>query len=144
MELILKSLDLIYESGLWKDKPPSHILRILMYMNNKGWLYTPSVNGEVKAVIGAYRIKEGDNLDKLPLKEEGNILYVPFVISLNKEDNIFEVVRETTRKYLDDNPDIEEIVLHDKNEKFRRFKIKGEENGETETVRATTDTAVSN
>lgn len=141
MENILQALDIICESRLWKDNPPSYTFRILMYMNSKNWLYTPTKDGKVKAVIGAYRIPEvtDEILNRLPVTEDGTILYVPFVVSLNKNDDIFEVVRETTRKYLKDNSDITEIVLEGKDNKFRRYKIGAEnEQGQIATV---TDTS---
>lgn len=130
MDVIFQALDLILDSRLWKGKPPSHTLKILLYMKSKNWLYTPMIDGKVKAVIGAYRIPEvtDEILDRLPTEEQGKILYIAFVVSINKEDNIFEVVRNATREYLEANPDVEEIVLEDKNDKLRRYKI-GENNG---------------
>lgn len=125
MEIIFQALDIICESRLWQDKTPSGILKILLYMHNKGWLYTPIVDGKVQAVIGAYRIPEvtDENLVKLPTDNLGKILYIPFVISLSKEDNMYEVVRNSTKEYLKNNPDIVEIVLEGKDDKLRRYKI---------------------
>ncbi len=125
MDLILQSLDIIVESRLWKDKTPSHILKLLLYMHNKGWLYTPMIEGKVHAVIGAYRIPEvtDEILSRLPVSENGNILYIPFVISVTKEDNMYEVVRGAMKEYLKINPDIIEIVLEGKDDKLRRYKI---------------------
>lgn len=125
MDLILQSLDIIVESRLWKDRTPSHILKLLLYMHNKGWLYTPIINNKVQAVIGAYRIPEVNDeiLSRLPTDESGNILYIPFVISVTKEDNMYEVVRGAMKEYLRINPDITEIVLEGKDDKLRRYKI---------------------
>lgn len=125
IDTILQSLDIIHESRLWKDKPPSHTLRILIYMHNKGWLYTPTGNGKVKAVIGAYRIPDvtDEILNKLPTEESGTILYICFAISLNKEDNIYRIARETLNTYLEKNQDITEMVLEGKDDKLRRYKI---------------------
>ena len=82
MEIILKALDIIYESRLWKDRPPSHTLKTLLYLYNKGWLYIPIENNKIKAVIGAYRIPDTnkDTLEKIPVVEQGKILYIPFVV----------------------------------------------------------------
>jgi len=125
MEIIFQALDIIIGGKLWEEKKPSEILRILLYMHNKGWLYTPIVDGKVQAVIGAYRILEvtDENLVKLPTDNLGKILYIPFVISLSKEDNMYEVVRNSMREYIKENPDIEEIVLEDKNNNIKRYKI---------------------
>ncbi len=126
LDILLKSLDVICESRLWKDAQPSEVLKILMYMNNKSFLYTSK-----SAMIGAYRINEGDDLFKLPIKEEGNILYVPFVVSFNKDNNIYRDVREITKEYLKDNQDINEIILENKNGELKRYKI-GEFHGQCE------------
>lgn len=124
--LILKSLDIIIESRLWEDRKPSEIFNILMYVHTKGWLYTPVENGEIVAVVCAYKIPEvnEDTLKKMPLKEEGNILYAPFVLSIKKDVNLFHVIRESCKAYLEQNPEVEEIVLEDKNNKIKRFPLK--------------------
>lgn len=130
-DLILKSLDIIIEEKVWADKKPSEILRILMYLHNKGWLFFSKINGEIKAILSAYRINEvtDDSLKTLPVDENGHILYVPFVLSLNKNENLFHIIREATNIYLKDNPDIEEIVLEDKNNQIKRYSLKGALNG---------------
>ena len=63
-KLILQSLDLIIEHALWPEKKPSEIFNILMYVNEKGWLYTPNKDGKIIAIVCAYRIQntEGDSL----------------------------------------------------------------------------------
>ena len=130
-DLILKSLDIIIEEKVWEDKKPSEILRILMYLHSKGWLFFSKINGEIKAILSAYRINEvtDDSLKTLPVDENGHILYVPFVLSLNKNENLFHIIREATNIYLKDNPDIEEIVLEDKNNQIKRYSLKGALNG---------------
>lgn len=126
IKLILQSLDLIIESQLWPEKKPSEIFNILMYVQAKGWLYTPMVEGKMMAVVCAYRIPDttDENLTKMPLKDGGNILYIPFVLSIEKNANLFHIIRESCKIYLEENPDIEEIILEDKNNKIKRFNIK--------------------
>lgn len=125
-KLILQSLDLIIEHALWPEKKPSEIFNILMYVNEKGWLYTPNKEGKIVAIVCAYRIQntEGDSLTKMPLEESGNILYVPFVIVIEKNVNLFHVIRESCKMYLKDNPDIEKIVLEDKNNNIKEYNLK--------------------
>ena len=143
MEIILKALDIIYESRLWKDRPPSHTLKTLLYLYNKGWLYIPIENNKIKAVIGAYRIPDTnkDRLEKIPVVEQGKILYIPFVVSTSKEDNIYRVIRESLKSYLSNNIGIEEIVLEGKDDKLRRFKI-GDSNGKIKEPRTPSPTNV--
>lgn len=126
IKLILQALDIIVEEKLWPDRKPSEIFNILLYVHNKGWLYTPTIDGNIIAVMCGYRIPsiDGDNLVKLPIKEEGNILYIPFVLSMKKEDNIFNTIRESMKIYLAQNPNIEEIVLEDKNKKIKHYNLK--------------------
>lgn len=124
-DLILQSLDAMIKGQVWLDKKPSEILRILLHVHSKGWLYTPHKDGEITAVICAYRIKEvtDENLTKIPKEDSGNILYVPFVFSLKIESNLFSIIRETCKIYLEQNPDIEEIVLEDKNKQVKKYKL---------------------
>lgn len=132
IEILLKSLDLITEYQLWPEKKPSEIMKILLYTQAKGWIYTPNINGEIKAVICAYRIKDlsDDSLTKIPIKEEGNILYVPFIVSMEKEKSLFHVIRESCKLYLEQNPDIEELAFEDKNNNIKRYNLKGALDGQ--------------
>ncbi len=131
-KLLLQTLDLIVESKIWPDRKPSEILNILIYIHSKGWLYTLKDNDIVRVIICGYRIPEINdaNLTKLPISESGNILYIPFVVSLDKDNNIFEVIRKSMKVFLEQNKDIEEIILEDKNNKIKRYSLKGELNGE--------------
>lgn len=125
MELLLQALDLIIENKIWPDKKPSEIIKILLLVHGKGYLFTPIFEGKVKAVFCAYAISEGDSLTSIPDKSIGNILYVPFMVSVNKRENIFNIIRESCRIYIENNPNIKEIMLEDKNNKIKRYKLKG-------------------
>lgn len=137
MEIILKSLDIIIESQIWPDKKPSEVLKILLFVHSKGYLYTPTIDGKVQAVFCAYRVKDGDDLVTIPSIQDGDILYVPFLVSVEKDSNLFNVVRESCRIYLDDNPDIKEIIIEDKNNKIKRYKLGVTKNGQRQTVKST-------
>lgn len=132
MEILLKSLDLIIENQLWPEKKPSEVLRILLYTQERGWIYTPNIDGDIKAVICAYRIKDvsDESLTKMPVKDEGNILYVPFIVSTEKDKSLFHVIRESCKIYLEQNPDIEELAFEDKNNNIKRYNLKGALNGQ--------------
>lgn len=143
MKTILEALDIIIEKQLWPEKKPSEILKILLYVYGKGWLYTPKVNGNIVAVLCAYRINNENNLTKLPSVEEGTILYVPFAVSLTG-DNLFKVIRESLNVYLEHNPDIIELILEDKNNKIKRYNLKGASNGQEQGLTASSNANVSN
>lgn len=134
IDILLQSLDIFVENKHWPELKPSEIFKIIFYAHNKGWLYAPTANGKVQCVICAYRISEVNEqtLLRVPLKEEGNILYVPFFLSLNKEENIFRITRETLKIYLENNPDVTEMVLQDKNEKIKRYSLRGDNNENAE------------
>ncbi len=137
-ELILQAFDVMVAKKIWHDVSASSLLKILMFLESKGWLYIL----EDKAVVAAYRIKEISELTKIPENECGTILYVPMVISLKKEENVYKIVRSALNIYLEENPDITELVLEDKNEKLKRYKI-GDKNGKLEESTATSYANVS-
>lgn len=130
-EIILKAFDVMVANKIWHDVTASQLLKILMYLHGKQWIYIPTINGEACAVIAAYRIKEisDECMTKVPVKEEGNILYIPMAISLKGEEDMYKIVRESLRLYIKENPDIEKLVLEDKNEKLKVYNLKGEQDG---------------
>lgn len=133
-ETLLQTLDIFIANKHWPELKPSEIFKIIMYVHSKGFLYTPMVDGKIQCVICAYRIPEVNDITimKLPLKEEGTILYVPFFISFNKEENLFKIVRESLSLYLENNPDITELVVEDKNKKIKKYYLKGANNAKQE------------
>lgn len=143
MNIVLEALDILIEKKLWPEKKPSEILKILLYVHAKGWLYTPTVDDKVTAIICAYLIKEGDSLTKMPVSEEGTILYVPFAVSL-VEENLFRIIRETLNLYIKDNPDVTELVLEDKNNQIKRYNLKGASNGQGKVSGVTSNATASN
>lgn len=142
--IILQAFDMVMKAQLWPDKTPSETLQIIMYVHNKGWLYTPIVNDKVAAVICAYRIKEvtEESLVKIPVKEEGNILYGVFVVSFS--DDAYSVIRSSLGVYLEENKDITELVLKDKNENIKRYNLRGAFDGEKQSAGITSNADVSN
>ena len=89
-------------------------LKILSVMHVKGWLYYGYEEGEVRVVVGAYRIKEfkDDTKDVLPKKEEGDILYVAFMAS-TAEDKLLP--RKLLTEYLKNNKSIKEVIFYRRN-----------------------------
>ncbi len=134
-EIILQAFDIMVAKKIWHDVSASQLLKILMFLDSKGWLHIL----KDEAVVAAYRIKEisDDCMTKIPEKEEGNILYVPMAISLKKEENMYKIVRESLNIYLEENPDISQLVLEDKNEKLKIYNLKGDKNGKLEESTAT-------
>lgn len=131
--IILQTFDLAMKKNLFPLLSPSEILKVIMYVHMKGWLYTPTVDGKVTVAICAYRINEvnEDTLYKIPSEEGGKILYVPFAISL-VDENIATVIRESLNLYIEANPDIEELVLENRHKQLKRYPLKEKNNGSEE------------
>lgn len=143
--IILQTFDLAMSKKVFPLLSPSETLKVIMYVHMKGWLYTPTVDDRVMAAICAYRIKEvnEDTLYEIPQSEGGNILYVPFAISL-VDDNLYTIIRDSLNMYIAANPDIEELVLEDKNKKIKRYSLKERHGSKVEEAGITSDANVSN
>lgn len=140
-DIILHAFDLAMSSKIWPGTTPTEMLRIIFYIHSNKWLYVATHEGKISAVIVAFRIPEvtDENLTKMPVKESGNILYVPMVFSAGN-GNMYTIVKESLRKYLGDNPDVTELVLQDKNEKLKRYSLKGDKYGKSEKAGITSNT----
>lgn len=113
-ELLKKICDLIIRSGICPEVMPLQWMRRLLYMHKKRWLYCSVKGSELIAVVGAFRIREWDEkyLDRLPEKEEGEILYVPFIAA---EGNIPIAPLRLLRYCLRENPGVREVIYYKKN-----------------------------
>lgn len=98
-------------------------LKTLAVMHVKGWLYYGYENGEVKVVVGAYRMKEFDEkkTDVLPKKEEGDILYVAFMASI-ADDKLLP--KKLLTQHLEKNKNIKEVILYRRNSDTDLSRIK--------------------
>lgn len=145
--IILKAFDLILKHKIWEDKTPSEILKILMYLHTKGWLYIPVVDGKIEAIIAAYRIEyiNDSSLVKIPVTEIGNTLYVPLALNLS-DKSLYRTIRNSLKSYLEDNPNVNEIVFEElRTNKIKRHKLnKGASYGKQKRARVTSDTNISN
>ena len=143
VELLKKCLLLLVSKGACPETKPTKWVEVLWYMHNKGWLFAHTNNDEVDVVVGAYRIKEFDEkqVDTLPINEEGEILFVPFLAS--KSDDVF-MVRKMLNAYMEEYP-IKEIIFYERNDdkNLKRFKRIGGLNVETESPRLTSSTNIS-
>lgn len=121
-------------SGSGPDTTIDEWMRIVSHMHDKGWLYYTKQNGQIVTILGAYRIKEfdKDKIDLMPEKEEGNILFVNFAASTADHKN---TLRNMTKKYLRNNPNVEEIIYYSGNQdkELTRLKIKGADNVQEKT-----------
>ena len=119
---------MLKDSNIYKDTKPSDWFRVLMFMHKNGWLYFAQEDGEIVLVVGMYRIKKFNlnDIKKLPEKEEGDILYIPFFASHAKDKML---PRKLLKQYLDNHKNIKEIAFY-ANDKKRSFKrVRSRKNG---------------
>lgn len=128
VEGLRQIMEMIVRSGIRPEMKPSDWLRALLFFHRKGWLYATVKDKEIKMALAAYRIKEFDEKtkNKVPDVEEGDILYIPFIIS--RDEDRFRVTR-IAKTFLSNHKDIKEIVFEDKNNRVRRFTNKEFEDG---------------
>lgn len=139
---ILSIIDLIIKSKVRPETTPTQWIEIVSFMHERGWLYYGYENGRVVTVLGAYRIKEfvESKEQDLPDVEEGNIVYVPFAVSISKDRLL---IRKITTEYLEKHPEVEEIIFRDDaKDKYISIKI-GENNGKSTATSIATSTNVS-
>lgn len=121
-ELLKKVYDLVLASEACPHLLPAQWMSRLLYMHRRGWLYCSVKGSELMAVAGAFRIRQWDEKyrDKLPEKEEGDLLYVPFVAS---EGKIPVAVLRLLRYCLRENPGIKKVIYDRKSQDPAREKF---------------------
>lgn len=129
-ELLKKCLLLIWSSGICPKTKPNEWVKRIWYMHRKGWLFVHVLNDEIEVIVGAYRVKEVNETTHLnmPEIEEGEILFVPFMVS-RSEDKL--MVRRMLGKYMKENL-VKEIVFYGVDNEKVTLKHTGEENGKEE------------
>lgn len=124
---LFQVLDFIMASGVCPKSDQDHWIKTLSFMHCKDWIYYHYEDGKLVTVIGAYRIKTFDKniIDVLPEEQEGDILYIPFNVSVATD--LF-IMKKMLSSYLKENHSIKEIIFYERNsdEKIKRFKIKGD------------------
>ena len=134
-KLLIEAFKLVVKSGLFPDTPLKEWVPLLLFLHKKGFLWAAFEKDKVVVVCVAYKVKEvpQEFPKNYPDKEEGNILYIPWMISV-AEDKFLP--KKLLTSYLNRNPGIEEIAFHDllKQEIIRHYrrKPKETENGKEE------------
>jgi len=134
IDLTLKIYRFVIKSGVCPETTPAEWLHIICYMHERGWIKIERKDGKIESVVGRYKVKEfkEEDLDKMPEKEEGTILVVPFACSVSEDKTILKKIFNQYRK----SNEISEIVFYERNSntKFKRFKIKGDNNGKEQST----------
>lgn len=123
-ELLKKVYDLVLASEACPHLLPAQWMSMLLYMHRRGWLYCSIRGNELFAVAGAFRICSWDEKfrEKLPEREEGSTLYIPFVAS---DGSLPVAVPRLLRYCLRQQPGVQKVVYYRKSEdRFReRFRV---------------------
>lgn len=126
LKLLITCARMLSDSYICPDSPRNfdHWWRIVKYSHLHGFLYTGFCNGGIDLVVVGYRVPEvtQDTGNKLPLKEEGDTLYVPLMVSKSKD--LLKPLR-MLRYYLSQNPDVKEIAYSYRGtDKLKRFHLR--------------------
>jgi hypothetical protein len=120
--LLIQAFFLITKSGVCPETTPEEWKKILLYTHSKGYLYAHVTEEKLDMIACMYRVKSlsDKNIDVYPEKEKGNILYVPFFASTQK-DNTLAI--SLFKSIIDKKGNIKEIAFHDlKDGKLKRYK----------------------
>lgn len=110
-ELLLQVALLLEMKKPWADISTCDMLKVIMYVHSKGWLYTAVDEDGVLELVGvAYRVPEykESEMYKLPKEESGNTLYIPFMVSVSNDR--MKVLR-SLRQLLNMVPEAEKLVF---------------------------------
>lgn len=121
INFILKMYSFVIKSGVCPETSPSDWLKTICFMYEKGWIYNWKEGGNLVAVVGAYLVNDDSNLDNLPDKEEGTIIYVPFAAT-DSDDKL--ILKKMMDRFIDKYPMATELIFFERNsDKKKRFKI---------------------
>lgn len=131
----MKVVEFVLRSNVCPGTSKTDWMNTLISMHINKWLYVVRKNGKIVVVIGAYRVKEfnEESAEILPVKEEGHILYVPFVISMANDTFMLKRMLDD---HLTKNPEIKELVFYERDSdvKFKRIPVeRGKDNGKEKT-----------
>jgi hypothetical protein len=135
---LLLSYALIKRSKVLIHLDDQQLLKVLIYCDMKGWLHYKYEQDTLVFVACGYNIPEfveGKN-HILPVKSEGDVLYVPFVVSIAKDKTL---PKQAISEYLKEHPNTRTVVFYkDDAEKPTIFNRKGDSDGEEKSVESTT------
>lgn len=115
LKLLIEATRMLSSSNICPESPRDfrHWWALVKHSHLHGFLYVGFEQGKLSLVTVGYRVKDiSKNLgDVLPDNEEGDILYVPLLVS--KSMDKFQVLK-MLHFYLKDNPNVREVAYHDR------------------------------
>jgi hypothetical protein len=118
--LTLKCFIMACKSNVCPDSPREDLMKAILFSHEKGYLLT---NKDASAFANVYRVKSETEVDKIPDVENGDLAYVNFAVS--EEKNPF-VLLKMLRGYVNANPEVKELIYFRRNSDadFKRIFIK--------------------
>lgn len=137
VQKFIKIYNFLIKNGLMPEADKFQVMDMVAHLYERGWLYYGYENDKIVAVVGLYRVKDADHAktDKLPDKEEGDVLYVEFSVSVAEDKHL---MRKMLGNYCQ-GKDIKKMVFYkyvkDGEDKYTEMPVrtKGEKENEEET-----------
>lgn len=103
IEVLKEAYKLVVESSIFPEKDKEYFAKLLLYADKKGWLWLGREKGAVKAVGIGYRVKDDkeETLDQIPEKSEGDIFFVPLLVSKAENKYLALKLLKTALKGMD-------------------------------------------
>ena len=137
-QLLVKAFKLVIKNKVCPETPLRDWPKILLFLHKKGYLWAATEEGDLAVIAAAYRVPnlEEKTLEHYPEKEEGDILYVPWMTSIANDKML---PKKILTRYLEKHSEVNEVAFIDwnDNKKLKTFKRKKEDVSETrETAKA--------
>lgn len=103
----------LMRNGLMPGADAMAVMDMLAHLFERGWIYYGYENDELVMCIGAFRVKSMEGIDAftLPEKEEGDILFVEFAVSIAEDKHL---MRRMLQKYTEEN-DVKKMIFYKHN-----------------------------
>ena len=140
---IIQAFVLVKESKVLEYLDDKQLLKVLLYCEARGWLHYKYEGKKMVFVGCGYNIPKFDEktCHILPVKSEGEVLYVPFIVSIAQDNTL---PKQAISEYLKEHPETRTVVYYKDDAKVPTiFNRKGASNGKREESRATASTCVS-
>jgi hypothetical protein len=108
---LFQAYALIKETKIFDNLDDAQLIKVLLWCESKGWLYYRFERQKVIFVACMYNIHKFDEKTcyVVPIKSEGNILFVPFLVNISGE-NIMP--KQVLTEYLQRYPNTTQIVFY--------------------------------
>lgn len=103
---LIQAYELLVKERPYPDRDYKYYAKLILFTHDRGYLYFGKEEGKVKAVAIAYRVKDLENNKEIPEEDDGDILFVPMLVSKARNKRI---PLKMLRVALKMNPGIKEV-----------------------------------